>query len=64
MKRILLLLAASLLLPAPAAAQQPVLNVYNWTDHIDPAALPRFERESGVRVRYDVYEPGGCCRRW
>jgi putrescine transport system substrate-binding protein len=32
------------------------LNVYNWTDYIDPAAVQRFERESGVRVRYDVYD--------
>src|SRR3712207_6139451 len=58
-RRLLLsLLAALLLLPGPAAAQQqqPVLNVYNWTDYIDPAAVQRFERESGVRVRYDVYD--------
>jgi putrescine transport system substrate-binding protein len=50
------LVAALLLLPCLAAAQQPVLNVYNWTDYIDPAAVQRFERESGVRVRYDVYD--------
>jgi len=58
MKRFLLLLAAALLLsPGSVAAQgQPVLNVYNWTDYIDPAAVQRFERESGVRVRYDVYD--------
>lgn len=59
MKRILLLLAGALLLLPPglaAAQQQPVLNIYNWTDYIDPAAIQRFERESGVRVRYDVYD--------
>ena len=33
-----------------------MLNVYNWTDYIDPAAVQRFERESGIRVRYDVYD--------
>lgn len=59
MKRTLLLFAGVMLLllaPGLAAAQQPVLNVYNWTDYIDPAAVQRFERESGVRVRYDVYD--------
>ena len=51
------LTALLLLLPGLATAQgQPVLNVYNWTDYIDPAAVQRFERESGVRVRYDVYD--------
>ena len=58
-RRFLLSLIAALLfvLPGLAAAQgQPVLNVYNWTDYIDPAAVQRFERESGVRVRYDVYD--------
>jgi putrescine transport system substrate-binding protein len=60
MRRSLLSLVAALpllLWPGLAAAQQqPVLNVYNWTDYIDPAALRRFERETGIRVRYDVYD--------
>jgi len=53
MRRLLLLFA--LLLPGLAAAQ-PVLNVYNWTDYIDPRAVERFQREAGIRVRYDVYD--------
>lgn len=44
-------LAAALPLQA-----QPVLNVFNWADYIDPAALERFQRETGIRVRYDVYD--------
>lgn len=56
-RRLLLLIIAALLAPPPpAAAQQPVLNVYNWTDYIDPGVVERFERESGIRVRYDVYD--------
>ena len=35
---ILRALAALLLLVVPAAAQ-PVVNVYNWADYIDPAAV-------------------------
>jgi putrescine transport system substrate-binding protein len=56
--RRLILLAALLLAPLllPPAAAQPVLNVYNWTDYIDPAALQRFQQETGIRVRYDVYD--------
>ena len=41
---------------APARAQERVLNVYNWTDYIDPAALKRFEKETGVKVNYDVFD--------
>ena len=52
--RLLLLLAA--LLPASAAAQERVLNVYNWTDYIAPGAIERFRAETGVRVRYDVFD--------
>lgn len=32
------------------------LNVYNWSSYIAPETVPNFERESGVRVRYAVYE--------
>ncbi|MFC4166667.1 polyamine ABC transporter substrate-binding protein [Teichococcus aestuarii] len=42
----------------PARAQQPetVLNVYNWSDYIDPYAVAQFQQETGIRIRYDVYD--------
>ncbi|HET7880399.1 MAG TPA: polyamine ABC transporter substrate-binding protein [Acetobacteraceae bacterium] len=40
----------------PARAQDRVLNVYNWTDYIDPAALERFRKETGITVHYDVFD--------
>jgi len=44
-------------LTGAAAAQEPkVLNVYNWNDYIAPEALRRFERETGIRVNYDLYD--------
>ncbi|MBW8267898.1 extracellular solute-binding protein [Caldovatus aquaticus] len=49
-------------LASPPAARRapaqpaPVLNVYNWSDYIDPEVLRRFTRETGIRVRYDVYD--------
>jgi spermidine/putrescine transport system substrate-binding protein len=36
--------------------RRPRLNVYNWSDYIDPAMIARFEGERGVRVRYATYE--------
>jgi putrescine transport system substrate-binding protein len=54
--RIGLVALALLTLALPARAQDRVLNVYNWTDYIDPAALERFQRETGVTVHYDVFD--------
>ena len=56
MIRRLIALFCLLLLPGLAAAQERVLNVYNWSDYIDPYAVQRFTRETGIRVRYDVYD--------
>ena len=39
-----------------AKAQEKVLNVYNWTDYIDPRALEQFTAETGIKVRYDVFD--------
>ena len=38
------------------AAEEPVLNVYNWADYIDPSILEDFEAEYGIRVNYDIYD--------
>ncbi len=45
-----------LLLALPAAAQDKVLNVYNWTDYVDPSVIAAFTAETGIKVRYDVYD--------
>ncbi len=52
----LLALLAALCLAAPALAQERVVNVYNWTDYIDPYAVQQFQAETGIRVRYDLYD--------
>jgi putrescine transport system substrate-binding protein len=49
------LVAALLMLPGPGRAQ-PVLNIYNWSDYIDPYVVQRFTAETGIRVRYDVFD--------
>jgi putrescine transport system substrate-binding protein len=43
-------------LAVPALAGDNVVNVYNWTDYIDPAALQEFTAETGIEVRYDVFD--------
>jgi putrescine transport system substrate-binding protein len=45
-----------LLLAVPAEAQERVVNVYNWTDYIDPSVLASFTVETGIKVRYDVFD--------
>lgn len=39
-----------------APAPPPILNVYNWSEFIDPTVIADFERESGIKVNYDVYD--------
>jgi len=39
-----------------APAQERVVNVYNWSDYIDPAVLEQFTRETGIKVRYDTFD--------
>ena len=41
---------------AGAAAEDKVLNVYNWSDYIDPAVIEDFQKETGIQVRYDVFD--------
>ena len=48
--------------PATAAAGEfpttgtGVVNLYNWTDYIDPALLEKFTAETGIEVILDVFD--------
>ncbi len=56
---VLVVLAAALLAMTPASAQQKgerTVNVYNWSDYIDPAVLDDFTKETGIKVRYDTFD--------
>ena len=33
-----------------------VLNVFNWTEYIEPGVVRDFEKEFGIKVNYDVYD--------
>ena len=41
--------------PAPGA-EEPVLNIYNWSDYIADDTIANFEKETGIKVRYDVFD--------
>src|SRR5215475_14188336 len=47
-------LAASAL-PA-RAAEEKVLNIYNWSDYIADDTIANFEKETGIKVHYDNYD--------
>jgi putrescine transport system substrate-binding protein len=43
-------------LAAPAAAEEPQLNIYNWADYIGKTTVADFEKRSGINVVYDTYD--------
>jgi len=40
----------------PATDAEKVVNVYNWSDYIDPAVVTDFQKEYGIKVNYDVFD--------
>ncbi|MEY4265985.1 MAG: hypothetical protein RIS90_520 [Pseudomonadota bacterium] len=53
----LALAAGALLLAGAARAADPkVLNIYNWSDYIAEDTIKNFEKETGIKVRYDTYD--------
>jgi putrescine transport system substrate-binding protein len=40
----------------PATAEEPVLHVYNWADFIGFDTVARFERATGIKVIYDLFD--------
>src|SRR5512139_1761997 len=42
--------------PGAGGTEEKVLNVYNWSDYIDPQVIEDFQKETGITVRYDVFD--------
>lgn len=42
--------------PAAAQDEEKVLNIYNWSDYIAPDTIANFEKETGIKVRYDNFD--------
>jgi putrescine transport system substrate-binding protein len=59
-RRLAFAAAAVLSLAGPLAAQaqsdSKVLNIYNWSDYIAPDTIANFEKETGIKVRYDNFD--------
>src|ERR1041384_3980326 len=59
MRRAAIAAAALLMLCGAAGAQQAkqrIVNVYNWSDYIEPTVLEDFTRETGIKVKYDTFD--------
>ncbi|MBA4341065.1 MAG: spermidine/putrescine ABC transporter substrate-binding protein PotF [Methylibium sp.] len=54
----LLFAAGAALLGGSALAQEEekVLNIYNWSDYIAEDTIRNFEKETGIKVRYDNFD--------
>nr|WP_312027002.1 polyamine ABC transporter substrate-binding protein [Pseudomonas sp. J452] len=52
----LLALACSATLTVQASQEEPVVNIYNWANYIEPQVLKDFQRDTGIRPVYDVYD--------
>lgn len=50
--------AAGLLMAASvsASAEEKTLHIYNWSDYIAPDTLANFQKETGIKVVYDVFD--------
>jgi putrescine transport system substrate-binding protein len=38
------------------AQEEKVLNIYNWSDYIAENTIQNFEKETGIKVRYDTFD--------
>lgn len=38
------------------AQAQGTVNVYNWSDYIAEDTIANFEKETGIKVTYDVFD--------
>ncbi len=41
---------------ATQASEAKTVNVYNWSDYIAEDTLPNFEKATGIKVTYDVFD--------
>jgi putrescine transport system substrate-binding protein len=41
---------------AAGAAEEKILNIYNWSDYIGDDTVANFEKETGIKVHYDTFD--------
>ncbi|MBN8956579.1 MAG: polyamine ABC transporter substrate-binding protein [Rhizobiales bacterium] len=42
--------------PGWAQSTRRIVNVYNWSDYIDPKVIENFTADTGIEVRYDTFD--------
>lgn len=47
---------ASMAVTGAWAQEEKVLNIYNWSDYIAEDTIQNFEKETGIKVRYDTFD--------
>ncbi len=52
----LIVCAAITAVSVAPAAEEKIVNVFNWSDYIDEEILSDFETETGIKVVYDVFD--------
>ncbi len=53
----ILMASAAMAFATSAHAEEPkVLNIYNWSDYIAEDTIEKFEKETGIKVTYDVFD--------
>jgi putrescine transport system substrate-binding protein len=48
--------ACACVVTAAGAQSGRVVNVYNWSDYIDPKVLEDFTKDTGIKVQYDTFD--------
>ncbi len=56
MRNIFLTLSAAFLLAVTARAEKQTLNLFIWSEYIDPAVVADFEKQFDCKVNLDLYE--------
>ena len=51
-----LLLLAAMSHAAPSWGQTRTVNVYNWSDYVEPSVIEAFSKETGIKVKYDTFD--------
>lgn len=54
MRALIGLLLLSLCLPS--LAEDKVLNIYSWSSYIPEKGLQQFKDETGIAVKYDIFD--------
>jgi len=55
-KQMLLAATVGMAVIASIQAEQRELNIYHWSDYVAPNTISNFEKQTGIKVIFDVYD--------